>query len=98
MGSVMVQNGEILSNGFGSKWGNSVMGQTDLGLNSFSAFICIFRASPLMHFAMFVFRKDVTMEMVNMREKQLFMDGKILVAIVSEVGSAGIFCRPIEKH
>ena len=33
------------SNGFGLKWENSVMGQTDLGLNSFSASICMFRAS-----------------------------------------------------
>lgn len=36
------------------------------------------------------FRKDVTMEMVNMHEKQLFMDGKKLVAIISEAGSAGV--------
>lgn len=35
-------------------------------------------------------RKDVTMEMVNMHEKQLFMDGKKLVAIISEAGSAGV--------
>lgn len=34
--------------------------------------------------------KDVTMEMVNMHEKQLFMDGKKLVAIISEAGSAGV--------
>ncbi|KAL8195817.1 hypothetical protein R6Q57_025570 [Mikania cordata] len=34
--------------------------------------------------------KDITMEMVNMYEKQLFMDGKKLVAIISEAGSAGV--------
>lgn len=38
----------------------------------------------------FNFRKDVTMEMVNMHEKQLFMDGKKLVAVISEAGSAGV--------
>lgn len=36
------------------------------------------------------FRKDVSMEMVNIHEKQLFMDGKKLVAIISEAGSAGV--------
>jgi len=30
------------------------------------------------------------MEMVNMHEKQLFMDGKKSVAIISEAGSAGV--------
>lgn len=30
------------------------------------------------------------MEMVNMHEKQLFMDGKKLVAVISEAGSAGV--------
>lgn len=30
------------------------------------------------------------MEMVNMHEKQLFMDGKKIVAIISEAGSAGV--------
>ncbi|KAJ6805278.1 protein FORGETTER 1 [Iris pallida] len=34
--------------------------------------------------------KDVAMEMVNMNEKQLFMDGKKFVAIISEAGSAGV--------
>ncbi|KAK1280548.1 hypothetical protein QJS04_geneDACA014302 [Acorus gramineus] len=34
--------------------------------------------------------KDVSMEMVNMHEKQLFMDGKKLAAIISEAGSAGV--------
>ncbi|KAK1374202.1 Protein strawberry notch like [Heracleum sosnowskyi] len=34
--------------------------------------------------------KDVTMEMVNINEKQSFMDGKKLVAIISEAGSAGV--------
>ncbi|PON32790.1 Protein strawberry notch, partial [Parasponia andersonii] len=34
--------------------------------------------------------KDVSMEMVNMHEKQLFMDGKKLVAVISEAGSAGV--------
>lgn len=32
----------------------------------------------------------MTMEMVNMHEKQLFMDGKKFVAIISEAGSAGV--------
>lgn len=30
------------------------------------------------------------MEMVNMHEKEMFMDGKKLVAIISEAGSAGV--------
>ncbi|XP_021767573.1 protein FORGETTER 1-like isoform X2 [Chenopodium quinoa] len=34
--------------------------------------------------------KEVTMEMVNMHEKQLFMDGKKFIAIISEAGSAGV--------
>ncbi|KAL9664096.1 hypothetical protein QQ045_019493 [Rhodiola kirilowii] len=34
--------------------------------------------------------KEITMEMVNMHEKQLFMDGKKLIAIISEAGSAGV--------
>ncbi|KAK7243900.1 hypothetical protein RIF29_38713 [Crotalaria pallida] len=34
--------------------------------------------------------KDVTKDMVNMHEKQLFMDAKKLVAIISEAGSAGV--------
>ncbi|RHN74383.1 putative chromatin regulator PHD family [Medicago truncatula] len=34
--------------------------------------------------------KDVTAEMVNMNEKKLFMEGKKLVAIISEAGSAGV--------
>ncbi|XP_057454431.1 protein FORGETTER 1-like [Lotus japonicus] len=33
---------------------------------------------------------DVSMEMANMHEKKLFMDGKKLVAIISEAGSAGV--------
>ncbi|CAJ2659094.1 unnamed protein product [Trifolium pratense] len=33
---------------------------------------------------------DVTAEMVNMHEKMLFMEGKKLVAIISEAGSAGV--------
>lgn len=32
----------------------------------------------------------MTMEMVNMHEKELFMSGKKLVAIISEAGSAGV--------
>lgn len=39
---------------------------------------------------LYTYRKDVTMEMVNMHEKQLFMSGKKLVAIISEAGSAGV--------
>ncbi|XP_078433295.1 RING/FYVE/PHD zinc finger superfamily protein isoform X2 [Wolffia australiana] len=34
--------------------------------------------------------KEVTMEMVNMHEKQQFLDGKKLVAVISEAGSAGV--------
>ncbi|KAL9269326.1 FORGETTER 1-like protein [Drosera capensis] len=34
--------------------------------------------------------KDISLEMVNMHEKQLFMDGKKLIAIISEAGSAGV--------
>lgn len=34
--------------------------------------------------------KEIAMEMVNMHEKQQFMDGKKLVAIISEAGSAGV--------
>lgn len=30
------------------------------------------------------------MEMINMHEKKLFMDGKKLIAIISEAGSAGV--------
>ena len=30
------------------------------------------------------------MEMINMHEKQQFMDGKKLIAIISEAGSAGV--------
>ena len=38
----------------------------------------------------FPYRNGVTMEMVNMHEKQLFMDAKKLIAIISEAGSAGV--------
>uniref|UniRef100_A0A1D1YBL4 Protein strawberry notch 2 n=2 Tax=Anthurium amnicola TaxID=1678845 RepID=A0A1D1YBL4_9ARAE len=34
--------------------------------------------------------KEVAMEMVNMHEKQLFMNGKKMIAIISEAGSAGV--------
>lgn len=34
--------------------------------------------------------KEVAMDMVNMHEKKLFMDGKKFVAIISEAGSAGV--------
>uniref|UniRef100_A0A0D6R552 PHD-type domain-containing protein n=1 Tax=Araucaria cunninghamii TaxID=56994 RepID=A0A0D6R552_ARACU len=34
--------------------------------------------------------KDVSMEMVNMSEKQHFMEGTKLVAVISEAGSAGV--------
>lgn len=34
--------------------------------------------------------KEVAMEMVNMHEKQMFMNGNKLVAIISEAGSAGV--------
>lgn len=30
------------------------------------------------------------MEMTNMHEKKMFMDGKKLIAIISEAGSAGV--------
>jgi hypothetical protein len=35
-------------------------------------------------------RKEVSMEMINMHEKQQFMDDKKLIAIISEAGSAGV--------
>ncbi|MED6150702.1 udp-glycosyltransferase, partial [Stylosanthes scabra] len=35
-------------------------------------------------------KKDISMEMVNMHEKRLFLDAKKLVAIISEAGSAGV--------
>jgi hypothetical protein len=35
-------------------------------------------------------RKDVTLEMINMHEKQQFMDGKKNVAVISEAASAGV--------
>ena len=38
----------------------------------------------------FYFRKDVSMKMVHMHEKQLFMDGKKFIAIISEAGSASV--------
>ncbi|RCV35324.1 hypothetical protein SETIT_7G231900v2 [Setaria italica] len=34
--------------------------------------------------------KEVSMEMINMHEKQQFMDSKKLIAIISEAGSAGV--------
>ncbi|XP_072081067.1 protein FORGETTER 1 [Arachis hypogaea] len=34
-------------------------------------------------------KKDISMEMVNMHEKKLFLDAKKFVAIISEAGSAG---------
>ncbi|CAK9271564.1 unnamed protein product [Sphagnum jensenii] len=34
--------------------------------------------------------KDVTLEMINMHEKQQFMDGKKNVAVISEAASAGV--------
>jgi hypothetical protein len=34
--------------------------------------------------------KDVTLEMINMHEKQQFMDGKKFVAVISEAASAGV--------
>ncbi|XP_052151662.1 protein FORGETTER 1-like [Oryza glaberrima] len=34
--------------------------------------------------------KEVSMEMINMHEKQQFMDGKKLISIISEAGSAGV--------
>lgn len=58
----------------------------------FLTVLCFFFFSWWLKVAIFVycFRKDITMEMVNMHEKQLFMDGKKLVAIISEAGSAGV--------
>jgi len=47
--------------------------------------LIVFKAKLLL-----VSRKDIAMEMVNMNEKQLFMDGKKSVAIISEAGSAGV--------
>jgi hypothetical protein len=35
-------------------------------------------------------RKDVTLEMINMHEKQQFMNGKKNVAVISEAASAGV--------
>lgn len=49
-----------------------------------------------MHVNMFICRKYATMEMVNMHEKQIFMDGKNLVAIISEAGSTGVLFMTIE--
>lgn len=53
-------------------------------LSSIHLYLCL-KCYPFMFL-----RKDVAMEMVNMHEKQLFMDGKKLVAIISEAGSAGV--------
>lgn len=39
--------------------------------------------------ALFI-RKEVSMEMINMHEKKQFMEGKKLIAIISEAGSAGV--------
>ncbi|KAI5011295.1 hypothetical protein ZWY2020_013432 [Hordeum vulgare] len=45
----------------------------------------------LSHTCIFVAcRKEVSMEMINMHEKQQFMDDKKLIAIISEAGSAGV--------
>ncbi|KAL5978725.1 udp-glycosyltransferase [Asimina triloba] len=49
----------------------------------------VYQARSTYH-CLIAFRKDVAMEMVNMNEKQLFMDEKKLVAIISEAGSAGV--------
>lgn len=56
----------------------------------FSRFFVFFFMVAKSCYFVYCFRKDVTMEMVNMHEKQLFMDGKKLVAIISEAGSAGV--------
>jgi hypothetical protein len=57
----------------------------DIMLDFFFSFLCWLNC-----YFVYCFRKDVTMEMVNMHEKQLFMDGKKFVAIISEAGSAGV--------
>ena len=46
-------------------------------------------ANP-MYICSLLCRKEVSMEMINMHEKQQFMDGKKLIAIISEAGSAGV--------
>ncbi|KAL0306070.1 UNVERIFIED_CONTAM: protein FORGETTER 1 [Sesamum radiatum] len=43
-------------------------------------------------------RKDITMEMVNMHEKQLFMDGKKLVAIFLRLDLLVFLCKQIEEQ
>lgn len=62
-------------------------GTRELG---WSPSLCVFLSRGCWLAVFFCFRKDVTMEMVNMHEKQLFMDGKKLIAIISEAGSAGV--------
>ena len=37
-----------------------------------------------------IYRKEIALDMINMHEKQQFMDDKKLIAIISEAGSAGV--------
>jgi hypothetical protein len=46
--------------------------------------------SPNPYTLVLTFRKEVSMEMINMHEKKQFMEGKKLIAIISEAGSAGV--------
>lgn len=37
-----------------------------------------------------IYRKEIALDMINMHEKQLFMEGEKYIAIISEAGSAGV--------
>lgn len=47
-------------------------------------------SANFMYICSLLCRKEVSMEMINMHEKQQFMDDKKLIAIISEAGSAGV--------